>query len=339
MESVPHVVHLVISLDHGGLERLVVEWTNGRNRRYPGSTRILCLDAPGDLADQVEGGAVGCLHAQRSRFPWDLGAVARLRDEVRSRTSVVGLPAGNVMPVTILHSHTLAAQQYAVLATRGTGVKHLHTQHGAHVHLQSRLNRWRSRVLCRWTDRIVAVADTAAEAMVRNQKIPRERITVVPNGVAPHPAFPAPALAALRRACGLPEAGFVIGSVGRLDRIKGYDRLLRAFAPLSAQGDSCVLLLVGDGAEREALDRQAHDLGVRGRIVFAGFQRESRQFLDLMDLFVLPSRSEGMSMALLEAMAAGVPVLVTDVGSNRELIANGRASSIQLTRTGREAAP
>ena len=79
MRTVPQVAHLVVSLAHGGLERLVVDWANARNRRWPGSTWVVCLDAPGDLAPQVEGGCVVCLQADRSRWPWDWRAVAALK--------------------------------------------------------------------------------------------------------------------------------------------------------------------------------------------------------------------------------------------------------------------
>jgi glycosyltransferase involved in cell wall biosynthesis len=80
------------------------------------------------------------------------------------------------------------------------------------------------------------------------------------------------------------------------------------------------LLLVGDGPERSALVQQAKDMGLTDQVVFAGYQTDVAPFYDAMDLFVLPSRDEGLSVALLEAMSSGVPVAVTDVGANREVI-------------------
>jgi hypothetical protein len=127
MQSVPRVAHLVISLAHGGLEKLVVDWTNGRNRRQPGSTEVFCLDAEGDLAPRVEGHAVFCLHAHRGRFPFDLAAVKRLRECVAG-----GASAG--AKIQIVHSHNLAAQQYAALGLVGLDAGHVHTQHGAAIH-------------------------------------------------------------------------------------------------------------------------------------------------------------------------------------------------------------
>jgi hypothetical protein len=156
----PRVAHLVISLAFGGLERLVVDWTNARNRLRPGSTLVWCLDTPGDLAGQVEGDAVRCLHARRSRFPWDRDAVRRLAAELAG-------PGGGQPAAEVVHSHNLAAQQYAVLAARGTGIRHVHTQHGANTESMRYRDRWRSRLLARYTDALVAVSEATPCAGTR----------------------------------------------------------------------------------------------------------------------------------------------------------------------------
>jgi glycosyltransferase involved in cell wall biosynthesis len=324
VNPIPTVVHLVISLAHGGLERLVVDWTNARNRRYPGSTTVRCLDAPGDMAGQVRGSAVVCLNAERSRFPWDRRAVQRLTAEIRERRAVV------------LHSHNLAAQQYAVLAAMGTSMRHVNTRHGTDVQFLRFRDRLRSRLLTAFTDRMVAVSEATAEAMRRYEGIPRSRIRVVPNGIALPPSSPAAEMTTLRTRLGIPADAVVIGSVGRLAAVKGYDRLLRAVARWDAGGGSpgrresrgpaeseMVVLLVGDGPERASLEALAAQMGIADRVVFAGFQPEARQFYPLMDLFVLPSRSEGLPVAMLEAMAAEVPVMATAVGEVPAILGDG----------------
>ena len=349
------LVHVVISLAPGGLEKLVVDWTNARNARYPGSTTVVCLDEPGALAVEVEGNAVCCLSTKRGRFPWDMAAVEKLRSEIRRQNQERGTK-NQEHSSTVLHSHNLAAQQYAVLAALGTGVKHVHTQHGANVHNQGVRDRLRSRLLGCFTDRSVAVSDSVADSMARQQWIPRRRITVIPNGVSPHPETSPDEIERLRQSLKIPHGVTVIGSIGRLAQVKGYDRLLKAFAELVRGGQGTVnseqleggsekervngeqylscnlphptshfLLLVGDGPERGTLERQTRELGISPNVVFAGFQSDARKFLDLMDVFILPSHSEGLSVALLEAMAAGVPVAVTDVGENRRVLDDGRA--------------
>jgi glycosyltransferase involved in cell wall biosynthesis len=156
--------------------------------------------------------------------------------------------------------------------------------------------------------------------------VARERVAVIRNGVSAHPPCSAAELDALRRELRVTLPAFVIGSVGRLARVKGYDRLLDAVAGMDApEGTPWRLLLVGDGPERGALQDQARRLGIGERVIFAGYRPDARQCLELMDLFVLASRSEGVPLGLLEAMASGRPVRVTDAGDCRTVIDDGRA--------------
>ena len=326
----------------GGLERLVVEWANYRNRENPGSTRIVCLDTPGDLAAQVDGGAVDCVNACRARRPMDWAAVLRLRR--------LFLKTG----AEVIHSHNVAAWQYAALACLGTKVRHIHTEHGTNVHYEGIVNRVRLAVIRRLTDQIVAVSESAAEELVIKNRIPRKDIVVIVNGVGERQESGVTSQKSeVREKMGISKDAFVMGSVGRLAQVKGYDRLIAAFAainrsqtlahrpqtldPSEAQSNvyglmsivsSPFLLLTGDGPERAALEQQARDLGVSDRVIFAGYQAEPAPYLAAMNLFVLPSRSEGLSVALLEAMAAGVLVAVTDVGANREVVENGKCGLI-----------
>jgi glycosyltransferase involved in cell wall biosynthesis len=332
--TVPRAIHLVISLAHGGLERLVVDWTNVRNRQYPGSTAICCLDEAGELAAEVENGDVKALHARRSRFPFDLAAVLRLRRELRENGRCV------------LHSHNAAAWQYGTLACMGLPVRHVHTEHGSNPHFCGPINRLRNAWLWRRTDALVAVAASVAEDLLSRLRIPRGRIQVVPNGVRipgpigdGQPSTPDGLGEAetrrrqqdtrfgMRKDLGISADGVVIGSVGRLASVKGYDRLMRAFAAMrreTIQPVPCALLLVGDGPERSRLAELADALQVPHTVILAGYQPHPLPYVLAMDLFVLPSRSEGLSISLLEAMLAGVRVAATDVGANREILDGGR---------------
>ena len=339
MTAVPHVIHLVISLAPGGLERLVVDWTNARNRRHPGSTLICCLDEKGVLAGQVEGDAMISLAATRSRRPFDIAAVRQLRkllscsvaELLRENSKGILFSSSTTQQLnnltTVLHSHNVAAWQYGVLACMGKGIRHIHTEHGTNPHSSGWANRLRNALLWRMTDAVAVVAENVADQISRLQRIPRSRLHVIPNGIK----------SALWNNNARPPTG-IIGSVGRLAKVKGYDRLLKAFARMvigdrlsvteSKTNNPYSLLLVGDGPERVALEEQARGLGITDRVTFAGYQEDPRPYYGMMDLFVLPSRSEGLSISLLEAMAAGVPVAVTDVGENREVVEEERAGII-----------
>ena len=348
---VPIVIHVVVSLDHGGLERLVVDWTNERNRRHhavsltsSGWTSICCLDKPGDLAGEVNGDVVVCVNAKRGRKPFDIAAVLRLRLLIRGRKTEDGGPGAETRDLEssqeglrstvyglwsapiVVHSHNLAAWQYAALACVGTGVRHIHTEHGTNPHYRGMVNQIRNRLLSTATDAIVAVSADTADSLIENQHIPREQIYIIPNGVVGG-GSPAGSSSKMRAILGLPGNVPVVGSIGRLAEVKGQDRLLRAFAALRARMD-CRLLLVGDGPSRASLEGLAADLGVAQDIAFSGFRGDARDCLSAMDLFVLPSRSEGLPVALLEAMSGGIPVAATPVGEVSDVLENGAVGCI-----------
>ena len=348
------VVHVVISLAPGGLERMVVDLANARNRRQPGSTLICCLDEAGELARQVEGDAVICMHANRARSPFDLLAVRKLRallSEVRGqRTPNIGLRSeatgGRVergtpnaeqrtrnqeLLPTILHAHNMAAWQYGVLATIGTGVKLVYTQHGANLHNLGFVNRMRSQLLARFTDRIVAVSASTAQTMAEKQGISRDEIIVIPNGVPAGKGVssvecrvlaPTTVASTFRVKLGIPLTAFVVGSVGRFSPEKNYPLLVRAFAAFRAACPNGFLVLVGDGPCRGEIEATLREYGVAGSCLLPGMQADVKPWLEAMDVFCLSSSTEGMSISLLEAGAVGLPSVVTDVGANSEIVSD-----------------
>lgn len=150
----------------------------------------------------------------------------------------------------------------------------------------------------------------------------RARWALLQNGIDADRFRVPPPAAASRAAMGLDPVRAVVGTVGRLEHRKGQDQLLAALARMQARAGTAApqLLLVGDGPTRSALERQAAELGVARDVRFAGNLADVRPALAAMDVFVLPSREEGMSNALMEAMVAERPVVATAVGGNGELV-------------------
>lgn len=153
--------------------------------------------------------------------------------------------------------------------------------------------------------------------------IPAERIVRISNGVAPSPATGD--RAEIRRDLGLSPTAALVTFVGRLAPEKGVDWLLRAWPDVVAAAPSVRLLVVGDGPERSALEIQARRLGVGDSVRFAGNRSDVARLHAASDVFVLPSRREGVSNALLEAQASGLAAVVGDdpFGGNRELVKHG----------------
>jgi glycosyltransferase involved in cell wall biosynthesis len=153
----------------------------------------------------------------------------------------------------------------------------------------------------------------------------RCRWTLLQNGIDTERFTVGAAGAAARAAVGLDRARPVVGTVGRLEDRKGHDQFLDAMRTLAATGNgsSPQGLIVGDGPLRAALEAHAAALGA-GRVRFTGTVADVRPLLAAMDVFVLPSWAEGMSNALMEAMAAGRPVVATAVGGNTEVVSDGK---------------
>lgn len=161
------------------------------------------------------------------------------------------------------------------------------------------------------------------EEYIRGWRHTPKRIYLVPNGVDIQRFTPTLSTVEARRWLSLPEEGPVIGSVGRLDCIKGFDLLIAAFAALFRRANNARLLLVGDGPERDNLYKQADRRGVGGRVIFTGFASDVRPYLSAMDLFVCSSRSEGVPFAMMEAMAMGVPCVAAQVGGVESVVRHG----------------
>jgi glycosyltransferase involved in cell wall biosynthesis len=149
-----------------------------------------------------------------------------------------------------------------------------------------------------------------------------DRVVCIPNGIDTEVYRPRPDSGALRRELGLAPEVQIVGSIGRLEPIKAYDAMVAAFARFSETdvGRRAVLVIGGDGSERPALERQIDQLGVRGRVRLLGWRNDIHDLLSAFSLFSMSSRSEGTSISLLEAMSAGLPPVVTDVGGNSAVL-------------------
>lgn len=295
-----HICHLVLSLEPGGLENGVVNVVNGLD---PAAFRssVCCLRRTGEFAARIRPDvAVTAMGLQSGNDP---RTVLRLANLFRASG------------VDIVHTRNVEPFFYGLPAARLAGVPAvIHSEHGR-TFPERPLRAMAQRLLLRRVDAAFTVSAQLRADLARELRVSDSRFEVIYNGVDVTRFSP------LERATEAADATrpLRIGSVGRLVQVKNYPLLLRALARLPAQR-RCTLLLVGEGPERGALAALASELGVADRVEFAGHRDDVPELLRTMDVFVLPSVSEGMSNTLLEAMAAGVPVLASDVGGNVEII-------------------
>jgi glycosyltransferase involved in cell wall biosynthesis len=219
----------------------------------------------------------------------------------------------------IVHTHNWSSMFYGIAAARLAGVPLI--MHGEHGLNRSDLEGipwkrlWAQRLLARLAHWIVPVNGVIAAHARGAWKLDGSRMTVIPNGVDLARFAPAPP----------PSGGFTIGMVGRLDAVKDIGCALRALAVLmeKGRGDGIRLVLVGEGPARAELEAEAARLGVAGQVDYAGARPDVETWYGRFHLYLNTSVYEGMSNTLLEAMACGLPLVVSRVPGNADWLAEG----------------
>jgi glycosyltransferase involved in cell wall biosynthesis len=301
-------MQVVQSLRPGGLERVVLDLVNHAASDFV--FVVCCLEDKGAWAERVnpKRGKVVSLH-KKAGIDWRLfRQIARLAKE---------------QGVRVIHSHNAQAHFYAALGGRLAGVKVMHTEHhpklGAEEKRVNRVNRFAAR----FTDFSVAVSPRLGEIALAHEGARPDRFAVIPNGIHVEAYASAVDRGLLRAELGLKRDCKIIGSVGRLVAQKNHALLLDAFKPIADKRGDVFLAIAGDGALRESLAKQVQQLNLQNRAFLLGNRSDVPQLLGSFDIFALSSDNEGHPIALLEAMAAGCPCVVTTVPGNQDVIEQG----------------
>jgi glycosyltransferase involved in cell wall biosynthesis len=181
---------------------------------------------------------------------------------------------------------------------------------------------WRLAALL--STKTICVSDAVRNSLVTILRFPPRRTITVHNGVSVATFSPSQLNGRLRRSqLGITPDDFLLVCAARLSDAKGHDILLQAIAGAIGRGVSCKCIIAGDGPLREKLLRQAEDLHLTGLVHFVGFHKDVRPYLQAASAFILTSHLEGLPLAVLEAMACGLPCIVTNVGGSAEAVRNG----------------
>jgi glycosyltransferase involved in cell wall biosynthesis len=304
------IVHLVIAGDVAGGQ--VVALQLARAAQGAGHTVEFVSPAPGPFTELAE----------RAGFRVHLLDVNRLTS-LRSALALVRLLRG----AGVLHTHAgTAANTLGRVAARLAGaaaVSHMHIENyfppGAP---RAAVHRGLDNASARLCARIVAVSEDTRKALLR-QGYPARRLEVVHNGLDLD-SLPAAGADGLRAELGIPEDAPLVGEIARLCDVKGQRELIAAVAELP----EAHLVLVGrdleqGGAYAALLEREADRLGIGDRVVLAGYRDDPHAVLAQLDVVALPSRTEGLPVVLLEALAHGRAVVATPVGGTPELVTDG----------------
>lgn len=300
------VLHVVSCLGHGGMEAGVMKLVTGCDPSRVISD-VCTLERAQAFQDLFTGDSK--LHELSRSSAFDVGLVSALAGIMRTRC------------VDVVHTHAWGTLLEGSLAA--TWSRTAHVVHGEHGTMELKpLNVRLQRVLWRKADRLLAVSHELANRMTARVGVRRDEITVIPNGVDTERFGHMPREQA-RKALSLPVDVFVVVAIGRLVAVKNYPLLIEAARLVRAAGVHLQLLVAGDGPLRDELEQRIRDAGMEGTVRLLGVRTDTSTLLAAADAFALTSRSEGMSNTILEAMAAGRPVVATRVGGNPELVQEG----------------
>ena len=296
------ILELINRLGLGGAERMLATLAFALQDRGH-SVHIICLrefaDAPVPR-ESFEAAGVSLWELKKTDG-FSFSVLRSIADYCRSEE------------ISVIHAHTHQVNHYAVGAALLAGVPVVvNTIHGISALNMQWWAKGLFRASCMLTDRVVGVCDEVKVAAQERLALPASKTEVIYNGIQPHEYLSI----APRRA----DGRFVFGTAGRLAAVKNQRSMIEAFAMVYQRHPHCRLEILGSGELQQELELLAEELGVRDAVLFRGFSCEVSAFLAGIDCFVLSSRSEGLPMALLEAMAAAVPVVTTAVGGVTEVV-------------------
>jgi glycosyltransferase involved in cell wall biosynthesis len=301
-----NVMHMIHHLGIGGAERVVANYARFHDRsRYRLS--VCCLTNGGPLAEEVKRAEVDVFVL--SKKPGiDLRVIPRIVHLLRRER------------IDILHAHNFTASSWGRVAARLCGTPLVvSTEHNVAPEHAS-LFRLINRVLAPFSDRVIAVSEKVRDTHIAYGKIHPGKVVTIYNGIDPEPYQSRYDLDGLRAQLGIPPGAVVVGIVASLTAQKAHHHFMEASKIIQKAIPNAIFLIVGDGPLRREVEETCRALGMSTSVIFAGWRKDVPALLQLMDLFVLTSLWEGCPMVILEAMAAGKPMVVTDVGGNSELI-------------------
>lgn len=303
------VLHLLVTLPVGGAEDLVAAIVTGLDpTRF--AAQAACIGPPGPVGEELRraGYPVLSLGLELKRTPARrlVAAVRRLLKETKP---------------DILHTHLYHANLYGRLAAMGLGLKgvvaavhNTYTRPKLHRRL---LNFLLSRVC----DRVLVGSPQVWEDVRRYDGVPVDRLLLLPYGIRLQDLDPPASREEARARLGV--SGFCLGAVGRLEEQKGHRFLLAAVPALRQEIADLTVLLVGDGRLDAALKKQAEELGIAQTVRFLGTRRDLPLLYRALDVYVQPSLWEGLSLTMLQAMGAGLPVVITRVSGALGVVKDG----------------
>jgi len=305
------IIQIIESLESRGAERVLVDVLKHLDKRRL-SVQVCCLAHKGELASELEASGLPVFSLGK-RPGLDPKVLPRLICLIRAQR------------YDIVHTHIFTANFWGRLAARWAGVPVVISHEHSTFALEHPLRRLINRLLAPWTDRILVVSEPLRKSFIRNGHLPKQKIEVLSNGVD---------FTRLERSRPFARsAAFVVGMVGALESRKDPQTFLEAARRVVTSHPEMEFWVVGGGPLRRGLEERARHLGLEDRVRFWGHRSDGLSLIKAMDCFVVPSRTEGQSIALLEAMALGRAIVATNIEGNRSLLRDNETALLVPPRS------
>lgn len=292
----------------GGREKVVLDLVKHIDKSIF-DVEIACLGTEGTLYENFRQLNV-TLHFFRKGPGLDIWLFERLRKFIQNGR------------YRIVHCHNPGALLYGGVAAKLSNVPRIiNTEHGYGNEISKR-KVIAETILRNRISKTVAVSNDLRKNLYANFMAKKNKIITIHNGISCKSSKSGIDKAAFKKSIGINSGDYVIGTVGRLETVKDHKTLIEAFNIVNRQSKKTKLIIVGDGKEKDSLHKTVQNLKLEKCIIFTGERNDINDLLDVMDVFVLSSLSEGVSITLLEAMRHGIPIIATSVGGNKEVIEN-----------------
>jgi glycosyltransferase involved in cell wall biosynthesis len=306
-----HILQIIDGLEIGGAEILLYDLTV---RFISQGYRVtVCYSEAGPLEDDFRK-----LGISLTRLPWKRRVDPSL---MRQYGKLIAQD-----PPQIVHTHLFKSDFNGRLAARLQGVPVVvSTLHSCSQWARNALQGLAYGLNARLADQIIAVSDEVHDFALKYMFLTPRRLTVIPNGVQVERFAENPALGmSVRRELNIAPHAPLLGMVASLTPVKGHHVFLQAAAQIRQVVEDARFLVAGDGPIKEALMRQAHELGLAEAVIFCGNRRDIPAIMSALDVLVFASTVEGLPIALLEGMAAGRPVVATTAGGIPSVVVDGQ---------------
>lgn len=305
------IIYIIYSLEFGGAQKVIASYV--KNLSKQNYELSVCAIRQGGPMKKVLEGLGARVFILNKRIGFSIKIIFKLINLLKK---------GNF---DIIHLHDHTANKWVVPVVLMLGIKRI--VRTEHVILDKRRNEkvypWIYMFLNLFNKKIIAVSEFVKNFHSEKDYLNKNKYVTIYNGIKCEEFTPTVDKTKLRRELGLEEARYVVGNIGRLHEAKGQRYLLEAANLILHDEPSTHFVIIGDGPLKSVLVNYSKELGISERVIFSGVREDIANMMNLIDIFVLPSLWEAHPITILEAMAAGKPVVATNVGGNEETIIDG----------------